>query len=51
MACSFIHSFIIQVRAIVGPQSYLLQASEVLYEKVLTPLIEEILRYVYEKCY
>jgi major vault protein len=33
-----------QVRAIMGPQSYLLQAAEELYEKELTPLVEEILK-------
>ncbi|XP_019849376.1 PREDICTED: major vault protein-like isoform X4 [Amphimedon queenslandica] len=33
-----------QVRAILGPQSYLLQAAEELYEKELTPLAEEILK-------
>ena len=31
-----------------GPQAYLLQAFEELYEKPLTPLVEEILRWVDE---
>ena len=33
-----------KVRAVMGPQAYLLQAFEELYEKPLTPLVEEILR-------
>ncbi|XP_019858875.1 PREDICTED: major vault protein [Amphimedon queenslandica] len=33
-----------QVRAILGPQSYLLQAAEELYKKELTPLAEEMLK-------
>ena len=33
-----------QVRSVMGPQSYMLQANEELYEKSLTPLVEDLLR-------
>ena len=33
-----------QVRAVMGPQAYLLQAFEEPYQKELTPLAEEVLR-------
>ncbi len=33
-----------QVRCVSGPQAYMLQANEELYEKELTPLVEDLLR-------
>lgn len=33
-----------QVRMVMGPQAYLLQANEELYEKDLTPLVEDLLK-------
>ena len=33
-------------RSVHGPQAYMLQANEELYEKELAPLVEELLRYV-----
>ena len=33
-----------QIRAVMGPQAYLLQAFEEMYQKPLSPLVEEILR-------
>lgn len=33
-----------QVRSVMGPQSYMLQANEELYQKELTPLVEELLK-------
>ena len=38
------------MRAVLGPQSYLLQAFEELYKKELTPLVEEILKCVVNVC-
>lgn len=35
-----------QVRCVSGPQAYMLQANEELYEKELTPLVEDLLRWV-----
>lgn len=35
-----------QVRCVHGPQAYMLQANEELYEKELTPLVEDLLRCV-----
>ena len=34
-----------QVRCVHGPQAYMIQANEELYEKELTPLVEDLLRY------
>ena len=33
-----------QVRSVMGPQSYMLQANEDFYEKTLTPLVEDLLK-------
>ncbi len=33
-----------QVRSVLGPQAYMLQATEELYEKELMPLVEDLLR-------
>ncbi len=35
-----------QVRSVMGPQAYMLQANEELYEKELMPLVEDILKWV-----
>ena len=35
-----------QVRSVMGPQSYMLQADEELYPKELDPLADDLLKYV-----
>ena len=36
-----------QVRSVMGPQSYMIQANEELYEKQLTALVEDLLKYIF----